>query len=63
MTRIIKTAKEGYLFTEIADVPTEERTWAKVKDAVDFTPYHEVPIAVYEDWKRKMDKLQEEFIG
>lgn len=55
MTRIIKEAKEGYLFTEIADVPIEERTWAKVKDAVDFTPYHEVPISEYEEWLREIE--------
>lgn len=63
MEREIKTASDGYLFTEIAEVELAQRTWAKTKDTTMMHLYHEVPIAEYEQWQQDMEvwrKQQEE---
>lgn len=57
MARTIKTAKEGYIFTQREDVAIEQRVWGRVIDTAQIKLYHEVPIEQYEAWKEEIDKL------
>lgn len=57
MERVTKTANEGYMFTQIEEVPIEQRVWGKVIDTAHIEKFHEVPISEYEKWQKKMDKL------
>lgn len=57
MDRITKTANEGYIFTQIADVPIEQRAWGRVIDTTQLELFHEVPIAKFEEWQKEIEKL------
>ncbi len=57
MNRITKQAKEGYIYTQIAEVPIEQRVWGKVIDTAHIEEFHEVPISEYEEWQKEIDKL------
>ena len=58
MERITKQAKDGYIFTQIAEVPTEQRVWGRIIDTTQLEKFHEVPIEDYEEWQEEMDKLK-----
>lgn len=58
MERITKQAKDGYIFTQIAEVPIEQRVWGRVIDTAQIDMFHEVPIEEYEKWKEEMDKIR-----
>lgn len=60
MERITKTANEGYIFTQIADVPIEQRAWGRVIDTTQLEQFHEVPIAEFEKWQEEIDAMQAE---
>lgn len=55
--RTIKTADNGYKWTQKADVPTEQRVWGDVIDTAHLDQFHQVPIAEYEAWKVEIEKL------
>lgn len=57
MERITMQAKDGYIFTQIAEVPIEQRVWGRIIDTTQLEKFHEVPIDDYEEWKEEMDKL------
>ena len=57
MARTIKTAKEGYIFTQREEVAIEQRVWGRVIDTANIKLFHEVPIAQYEQWKVEIEKL------
>ena len=50
-------AKDGYIFTQIAEVPIEQRVWGRIIDTTQLEKFHEVPIEDYEEWKEEMNKL------
>lgn len=62
MDRITKTANEGYMFTQIADVPIEQRAWGRVIDTTQLEQFHEVPIAEFEKWQKELDAMQAEIM-
>ena len=62
MERITKQAKEGYIYTQIAEVPIEQRVWGKVIDTAHIEKFHEVPYSEYEEWEKEMDKLNKEML-
>lgn len=57
MERITMQAKDGYIFTQIAEVPIEQRVWGRIIDTTQLEKFHEVPIEDYEEWKEEMNKL------
>lgn len=61
MERITKQAKDGYIFTQIAEVPIEQRVWGRVIDTTHIEMFHEVPIEEYNEWQTEMDKLKPVF--
>ena len=52
-------AKDGYIFTQIAEVPIEQRVWGRIIDTTQLEKFHEVPIEDYEEWKEEMIKISE----
>jgi hypothetical protein len=56
--RTTKTAKEGYIFTQVEDVAIEQRVWGKVIDTAHLDQFHEVLIEQFEEWQAEMDKLR-----
>lgn len=62
MARTIKTAKEGYIFTQREEVAMDQRVWGRVIDTTNIKLYHEVPIEQYEAWRAEMEKLNTENI-
>lgn len=60
MERITKTANEGYIFTQIADVPIEQRAWGRVIDTTQLEQFHEVPIAEFKEWQEEIEAMQAE---
>ena len=59
MERITMQAKDGYIFTQIAEVPIEQRVWGRIIDTTQLEKFHEVPIEDYEEWKEEMIKISE----
>ena len=58
MERITKQAKDGYIFTQIKEVPIEQRVWGRVIDTTQIEMFHEVPIEEYKEWQTEMNKLR-----
>lgn len=60
MERITKQAKDGYIFTQIAEVPIEQRVWGRVIDTTQLEMFHEVPIAEFKKWQDELDAMEAE---
>lgn len=60
MERITKQAKDGYIFTQAAEVPIEQRVWGRVIDTTQLEQFHEVPIAEFKEWQEEIDAMQAE---
>lgn len=57
MERITKQAKDGYIFTQVAEVPIEQRVWGRVIDTAYIEQFHEIPIAEYDAWQKEMEEI------
>lgn len=58
MERITKQAKDGYIFTQIAEVPIEQRVWGRIIDTTQLEKFHEVPIEEKAEWQKEIDELR-----
>lgn len=57
MERIKVKATKGYILTQLAKKPIEERIYANRVCTSNPQDWQEVPISEYEEWKKEMEKL------
>ena len=54
---LILSPQKVYIFTQVAEVPIEQRVWGRVIDTAHIEHFHEVPIAEYDAWQKEMEEL------